>query len=359
MKIGIFGGSFNPVHKGHINVAKHAMSELNLDKLFFVPAYQSPFKSKVKYLDSKDRVAMLNLVKPENTEVSLFEINRKGTSYTIDTIKYFRKNFPNAELFLLIGTDNLYKLHKWKDVETIAQEAQICIFRRDGNFSKVNIKKYGAKLLNNNNWVYSSSNARRGDFDGLDDKVIEYIGNNKLLLLEIGRLSLSHKRHKHCLDAGSMAANLAKANKMDAKQAWVAALMHDITKEWSNEKHKEYLLENGYDPSGTPELIWHQWTGALWLRNYYRVNDEEIVQAIFRHSNADAMPFESLTMLDKIVYVADKLCEGRRYPGIQAHRELAMKDLDAGFKAAAKVATDYIIENYGSVNHFKLKKVGK
>ncbi|NQZ29549.1 MAG: nicotinate-nucleotide adenylyltransferase [Mycoplasmatales bacterium] len=359
MKIGIFGGSFNPAHKGHINVAKFAMSELSLDKLYFVPAYQSPFKSKVKYLDAKDRINMLNLVKPKKTEVSLFEINRKGTSYTIETIKHFRKQFPNDELVLLIGSDNLYKLHKWKDIDIIAKEATIVIFQREDVFSKINIKKYNATLLKNKRWTHSSSNARSGDFTGLDEKVNEYIGNNKLLLLEIGRANLTVRRHKHCIAAASMAADLAKANGISAKQAWVAALMHDITKEWSNEKHKEFLLERGFDPSGTPELIWHQWTGALWLKDIYKVNDDEIVNAIFKHSNADAMPFEDLTTLDKIVYVADKLCDGRRYPGIQEHRKLAMENLDAGFKAAAEFARTEITKKYGSVNHFTLKKVGK
>ncbi len=357
MKIGIYGGSFNPTHKGHVNVAKHAIDELKLDKLFFVPSYQSPFKSKVKYLDAKDRVNMLKLVMPKNTEVSDFEIKRKGTSYTIETVKHFRKKFPNAELFLLIGTDNLYKLHKWKDIDIIAKQTQIAIFKRDGNFSKINVKKYKAVILNNPFWEYSSSNARRGDFSGLDKKVIEYIGKNKLLLLEIGRSTLSHKRHAHCIATASMAANLAKANGMCAKQAWVAGLMHDITKEWSSTRHKEFLFEQGYDPSGTPELIWHQWTGALWMKNVYCVNDQEIVDAIFKHSNADGMPFDSLTNLDKIVYIADKLCEGRRYPGIQAHREIANKNIDQGFKIVSQVSIKYITSKYGSINHFKLKKV--
>ncbi len=359
MKIGIYGGSFNPTHNGHINVAKYAIEKLGLDKLYFVPAYQSPFKSKVKYLKPEDRVNMLNLVKPENSEVSLFEINRKGTSYTIDTIKYFRKNFPNDKLFLLIGSDNLYKLHKWKDINTIAKESKIVIFKREDPFSKNNIKKYDALLLNNKKWEHSSSNVRTGDFTGLDEKIVEYLGAHKLLLLEIGRTNLTVRRHKHCVAAGDMAAELAKINNIDAKQAWTAGLMHDITKEWTKDKHKEFLLEQGYDPTGTPELIWHQWTGALWLKEIYKIDDEEIVNAIFKHSNADAMPFNDLTTLDKIVYVADKLCDGRKYPGIQENRKIAMNNLDEGFKVAAEFATSEILKKYGSVSHFKLKKVGK
>jgi len=112
MKIAIFGGSFNPVHKGHISIAEHAIAELGLDKLFFVPAYSSPFKTKVKYVDAQHRINMLKLELPEKAEVSEFETNRKSTSYTIDTVKYFKQKYPNDEIFLIIGSDNVYKLNK-------------------------------------------------------------------------------------------------------------------------------------------------------------------------------------------------------------------------------------------------------
>ncbi|RTZ68853.1 MAG: nicotinate (nicotinamide) nucleotide adenylyltransferase [Tenericutes bacterium] len=112
MNIGIFGGSFNPIHKGHLAIAKEAIKELNLDKLFFVPNFKSPFKTSIKYADPEHRVAMIDLVKPNKSEVSKFEINRKGISYTFETVDYFKQKFPDDNLYLIIGSDNLYKLHK-------------------------------------------------------------------------------------------------------------------------------------------------------------------------------------------------------------------------------------------------------
>ncbi|WP_235670191.1 adenylyltransferase/cytidyltransferase family protein [Mycoplasmopsis pullorum] len=97
MKIGIFGGSFDPIHKGHIRVAQQAIKELNLDKLFFVPANKSPFKLKNKYASNEDRVEMIKLVLPDKCEISNFEINRGGTSFSIDTARYFKNNFKNDE----------------------------------------------------------------------------------------------------------------------------------------------------------------------------------------------------------------------------------------------------------------------
>ncbi len=359
MKIGIFGGSFNPIHKGHINIAMSAIDELGLDKLIFVPANQTPFKSKLKYLSANHRVNMIELVKPPKSEVSLFEINRKGISYSIDTVKYFKQKYPNEELFLIIGSDNVSKLHKWKLIEEISKLVNITVFKREGTYSKINIKRFQAQVLNNEIWPESSSDVRKGQFGHLNKKVHEYISKENLLLLEMGRNTLSARRHKHCIAAASMAADLAKLNKVDAKQAWIAGLMHDITKEWSNEKHRKFLLKHGWDPLGTPELIWHQWTGALWMKEIYGIKNQEVVDAIFKHSNADAMPFKDLTTMDKIVYVADKLCDGRKYPGIQKHREIARKNLDEGFKLAAETSIKLIKEKYGSINFFKLKKVGK
>jgi nicotinate-nucleotide adenylyltransferase len=112
MKIAIYGGSFNPIHRGHIKVAKTAINDLKLNKLYFVPAYKNPFKHKKKYVDSHHRVNMVNLVKENKMEVSLFEINKKGFSYTIETIKYFKNKYPNDKLYLIIGSDNINKLNK-------------------------------------------------------------------------------------------------------------------------------------------------------------------------------------------------------------------------------------------------------
>lgn len=112
MKIAIYGGSFNPVHNSHVKIAEYVIEQLKIDRFFFVPAFKSPFKKKQDYLASEHRIKMLNLVKPDHSEVSLFELNRKGVSYTIDTIKYFVHKYPQAQIHLIIGSDQLTKLNK-------------------------------------------------------------------------------------------------------------------------------------------------------------------------------------------------------------------------------------------------------
>lgn len=329
MKIGIFGGSFNPVHKGHVKIAAEAIEVLGLDKLYFVPAYKSPFKSKEVYATAEDRVNMINLVKVEKSEVCLFEINRKGVSYTIETVKYIQSQHPNDELFLLIGTDNLYKLNKWRDISEISKLTQIVVFKREGDYSKENIKRFNCQLLNNELYNFSSTNLRKGLMDNIDEKVATYIGQNYLYVKDIMLGMLDHKRHKHSMAVATLAAEYAKKVGVSAKKAWIAGCFHDITKCWPIEKHYQYLEEVcGIDVSSIGKHELHSFSAYHWLKNEYKLNDEEILNAILKHTTLD---FE-LSLMDKVIFAADKLCEGRAYEGIQTDRQLILQDFDKGFK---------------------------
>ena len=111
-RIGLFGGSFDPVHCGHLLVAQAAVEELSLSRLFFIPAAQSPFKPAMQPTSSEVRLRLLRLaLAGENKyEVDLQEIQRGGTSYTIDTVKVYSTRFPQAELYYLIGADHIRQL---------------------------------------------------------------------------------------------------------------------------------------------------------------------------------------------------------------------------------------------------------
>lgn len=340
MKIGIFGGSFNPIHKGHLNIADEAIKSLGLDKLYFVPAYKSPFKAKEIYADPQDRVNMINLVKPEKSEISMFEINRKGTSYTIETVKYIQQKHPGAQLFLLIGTDNLYKLHKWRDIDQIAELTKITVFKREGNFSKENIKRYSCQLLNNELYKYSSTSFRSGVINNVPEEVAEYIGSHYLYIKDLMISMLDSKRHKHSMSVANYAASYAKATNQSAKKAWVAGCLHDITKCWPKEKHREYLNSLGIDSTGIDDFLLHSLTGYHWIKNEYKLKDEEILNAIRLHTTLA----HELTTMDKIIFAADKLCEGRKHEGIQKDRQLILDNFDEGFKKIVKVAYDILIK---------------
>jgi nicotinate-nucleotide adenylyltransferase len=133
-RIGIFGGSFNPVHLGHLLVAQAAIEEMELTRLFFVPASQSPFKPESKPASGEDRLRWLrlSLAGCAWAEVDDQEIRRGGVSYTIDTLKDYSRRFAGADLFYLIGADQVAQLSKWKDADDLARLATFVVIPRPG-----------------------------------------------------------------------------------------------------------------------------------------------------------------------------------------------------------------------------------
>jgi nicotinate-nucleotide adenylyltransferase len=134
MKLGIYGGSFDPVHTGHLLVAQAAVEELGLDRLFFVPTAQSPFKPDSRPAPAAIRLQLLRmaLAGKTNCEVDGQEIQRGGTSYTIDTLRDYAQRFPGAELFYLIGADNAAKLNEWRAADELARLAEFVVVPRPG-----------------------------------------------------------------------------------------------------------------------------------------------------------------------------------------------------------------------------------
>jgi nicotinate-nucleotide adenylyltransferase len=134
MKIGVYGGSFDPVHLGHLLVAQAAVEELNLDRIFFVPAAQSPFKPANTLEAGPVRLRLLRLALAGNSRAELDdeEIRRGGISYTVDTLRSFAARFPGAELFYLIGADNVAKLNEWREPDALARLAEFVVIPRPG-----------------------------------------------------------------------------------------------------------------------------------------------------------------------------------------------------------------------------------
>ena len=135
MRIGIFGGSFNPVHLGHLRLAEFASSELNLDHLYFVPTFQSPLKPEKELLPAEIRVKLLQkALKPyPHFSVSDCEIKRGGKSYTVDTLKYFRAKLgPKAQIYFLTGLDALKDLGRWKSSGQIFRLCRFVVATRPG-----------------------------------------------------------------------------------------------------------------------------------------------------------------------------------------------------------------------------------
>src|ERR1041384_4943839 len=134
MKIGLFGGSFDPVHLGHLLVAQTAREELDLTRLYFIPAAQSPFKPGRRLTSDRERLQWLRLALAGKTwcDVDEQEVRRGGVSYTVDTVRDYAQRFPEAQLFYLIGTDNVALLPKWREAAELAALVEFIAIRRPG-----------------------------------------------------------------------------------------------------------------------------------------------------------------------------------------------------------------------------------
>jgi nicotinate-nucleotide adenylyltransferase len=162
LKIGLFGGSFDPVHLGHLLVAQAAIEELGLDKLFFIPAAQSPFKSENKPAPDSVRLQLLRLALSgkTNCEIDEQEIRRGGISYTIDTLRAYAKKFPAAKLFYLIGADNIAKLNEWREANELVKLAEFIAIPRPGETAAEFPKPFRGKILKGFPVEISSSQIR-------------------------------------------------------------------------------------------------------------------------------------------------------------------------------------------------------
>jgi nicotinate-nucleotide adenylyltransferase len=136
MKIGIYGGTFDPVHHGHLILARQALEEFQLDRIVFVPAAESPFKTQNHTAPASHRLAMLRLAVKDERRFSVdpLEIERGGVSYSIDTVKAFRARQPKAKYFFLVGEDNAYRFKEWHRFEELKELVKFIVLSRSEGF---------------------------------------------------------------------------------------------------------------------------------------------------------------------------------------------------------------------------------
>jgi nicotinate-nucleotide adenylyltransferase len=187
---GLFGGSFDPVHLGHLLVAQAAREELSLTRLFFIPAAQSPFKPERPPTPANERLRLLRLALAgkEWCKIDEQEIQRGGVSYSIETVRHYQKRFPRAQLFYLIGGDHVPELPKWRQAEELAAAVEFVVIPRPGEMEVPFPKPFRGRTLNGFPLGISSSQIRarlRGGQsieDLVPPAVAEAIRNNRLYL---------------------------------------------------------------------------------------------------------------------------------------------------------------------------------
>ena len=328
-KIGIFGGTFNPVHIEHVSLAKSAIVELGLDKLIVMPTFLSPHKEKSP-APAEDRINMLKIAfeQVEKVEVSDYEIQKQGKSYTYQTVEHFSQD-KDVELFFIVGGDMLVNFKTWKYPERILNCSTLAVFSRENFF--VDYQKEREYFLENFNKEFvrlnyvgkdSSSTktriyAKLGlSLEGIVPKgVEEYIKKNCIYAPDKYEQfilkTLPEKRLKHTADVVVCALKKVKELDLDEDRVKIATLLHDCA------KYIDYKTVEGFTiDEDVPEPVIHAFLGAFIAKKYFGV-DEEIEDAIRYHTSGKA----NMTLLSKLVFVADMLEEGRNYEGVDKLRE--------------------------------------
>ena len=368
-RIGIYGGTYSPPHIGHLRAAEYAIESLKLDRLLLIPTGVSPHKAMAQGATAGDRLRMLQLSAAtiERAEVSDIELKREGRSYTVDTLRALKGEHPDSQLVLLMGTDMFTSFLTWREPESIMKLATLAVFCRGerGERAKIEAQKaaleaLGARveLVQNPVTAISSTDLRRMLIFGCADSFLmpgvgEYIRQNGLYGTGKNRKNLSMEelekevvsllnpnRVAHVLGCRDCAVELARLygeNEVDAARA---GLLHDITKAIDGPLQLTLCAEYGIVldtfSRAFPKTL-HALTGSLVAQRIFGEN-ENVVSAICHHTTGRA----NMTLLEKIIYIADYVERNRNFPGVEEMRALAYRDLDAAVLMGLESAVAHV-----------------
>ena len=377
-KIGIYGGTFNPPHTGHLQAAKQAVEVLDLDLLLMIPDRIAPHKDiPAGSPTPEQRLEMLRIALAGEEKIlpSDIELRREGVSYTYLTLEALREQYPEEELILLMGTDMFLSFESWKELERICAMATLGVFYRGEKgekekilAQKANLESKGARveLVENDIINISSTQLRRllafhaadeflpagiGEYiraNGLYDTAAQW-KNLPMEELEPIVIRLLHpNRVAHVLGCRDEAVRMAAHWGEDVTNAARAGILHDITKVLDGPL--QLTLCAAYDKvlndfsRKYPKTL-HALTGSLVAEKIFGEN-EAVVEAICNHTTGRA----NMSTLEKIIYVADYMEPCRDFPGVEKLRELAYSDLDAALKLGLEMTLQHLARQGNEVS---------
>ena len=375
MRIAVYGGSFNPPHPAHVRAARLAYAALKPDKLLVIPAADPPHKSLAEGSPSpEERFELTKLAFRDfpEAELSDMELLRGGESYTADTVAELAAMYPGAEIYLIIGTDMLTSFERWHDFEGILGGAALAVLSRDEG-DQPEIERYAARLrelygakvsiIDAAPLPMSSSEMRemlisRRGADVLDGEVYARIirlrdyGAKPQLdwLRERAYTYLKPKRIPHVAGCEREAAALAMRWGEDAGDAAEAGILHDITKKLSMDEQLILAEKYGivFDKFERENIkLTHAITGAALSKELFGV-PERIYSAIRWHTTGRA----DMTLLEKIIYIADYIEPTRDFEGVERLRQLAYEDIDSAMALGLRMSLEELrqsgIEPHGA-----------
>ncbi len=352
----IYGGSFDPPHKGHMALAAAALRQLEPAALYFVPGWRTPFKD-FQPVPFSRRCGMLakalrgaGLAGRKGVSISSFEAGHRRVVYTFETIGHFQKKHPGAPVYFLMGSDCLAGFKQWRRWRGILKKASLLVGLRPG-YSPGAAHGVPFVALRGRFPRAASSGLRGALFLGekpsaLAGPVLAEIERNGLYHdreLRYLKANLSSARLRHSLAVARLAMSLAPGLGLSPQKAALAGILHDCARElpgsgvaiarkglagvFPGRKSENMLYVEVI--SKAPVLL-HAWAGAALARNLFGVKDREVLEAIALH--ATGAP--GMGKLARLIYVCDLAAEGRGFKAAAWIRRLAGLDFPAALRAA-------------------------
>ena len=372
-KLAIMGGTFDPIHMGHLVTAEEVRHEFHVDEVLFVPTGHPPHKSNINMTTCEHRYLMTVLATAANPyfKVSRIEIEREGVTYTIDTVKELKRIYgKDVQLYFITGADAIHKILSWKESEELLQICNFVAVTRPGYNKEELIQQVEALNKQYETTIYflevpalaiSSSDIRRRLNQMkpikylVPQEVENYIKKHELYNYPI-RLTdkekeemyqyvaskLSPKRYAHTRGVVEMALEYAKLNGLDYDETFISALFHDIAKEIPRNKSLElcemYHIELDEFEKKHIHLA-HGKIGAVILERDWGISKPSILNGIKYHTLGRL----NMTDLEKVIYLADMTEEGRSsYKGKEEIKRLAQYNLDRAMYKALISSYNYV-----------------
>ena len=358
MRIGIFGGSFDPIHSAHLEIAKQAIGALSLDKLILMVAGISPNKRNAEAAPAGMRLQMARIASKDipGLEVCDWEAVRGGMNYTAETLDALEEAYPDAEFFLILGSDKVPGLRDWYRYTDIVSRAKIAVVCREGaDGSKAGEgRTEDLLLLPISARDLSATEIRRRLSEGLpiagmvpqsvEDFIYEqglYFPESIREIQKKLRTALTPDRYSHVCRVMEQAADYAERFGVDPKKARLAALLHDCAKCMDKEEQFALSGEKEYIPA-----ILHAPAGAVIARTEYGIEDPEVLKAIRLHCTGD----EGMSDLDMLIFLADMTEHGRDFPSVNDIRDAVWQSLEHGMLVALVYEDQYLRQKNAAIH---------
>lgn len=363
MAIGIMGGTFDPIHIGHLLISEYIREELGLSKILFIPTGDPPHKpDRITPAGTRFELVKKAVADNINFEVLSIEADRQGKTYTVDTVCELEKLYPGEVIFYIIGSDTLYQLNTWKDPWLLKDRVKFVVYNRGGDKLEVErqikslrdefglsfVLSKGPMLDISSTEIRKRIGMRKSIKYMIPDSIVEDVRSISIELefdltaIEgIVRERLGEKRFRHTIGVVEKAVELAIRYGADGDKAYIAALLHDLAKPLD---HASMLMMAGdfgiifdNDTLGSTDLL-HGAIGAYISEKEIGIRDTEILDAIRYHTTGRP----NMTVLEKVIYLADFIEPGRSFPGVDEIRKLSMKDLNEAVIAALESTIEHL-----------------